>query len=159
VDFIEMTATSFLRQAFSAELVGIWHIDLAGAGSYCLADSPAPPEAFHGYAVQHPIVGELVRSGALAPFKGLAGTGAAAGAAPGARHRPGGQPSPGGQAVPGPAGAGSPGGFVLAIPLAIDDRHARLIAIARLAMDFTPRELQLAGHLQPILAGVWAAGL
>ena len=29
-----MTATSFLREAFRADLVGIWHVDLGGTGSY-----------------------------------------------------------------------------------------------------------------------------
>jgi hypothetical protein len=65
-----MTATSFLREAFRADLVGIWHVDLGGTGSYCLADSPAPPEGFHDYAVGHPLVGELRRSGALSPIQG-----------------------------------------------------------------------------------------
>jgi hypothetical protein len=64
-----MTATSFLRQAFQADLVGIWHVDLAGPGSYCLADSPFPPEAFHDHALGHPLVAELRRSGELAPLQ------------------------------------------------------------------------------------------
>ena len=68
VDFIEMTATSFLREAFRADLVGIWHVDLSGTGSYCLADSPAPPEGFHDYAVGHPLVGELRRTGGTQPY-------------------------------------------------------------------------------------------
>jgi hypothetical protein len=70
VDFIEMTATSFLREAFHADLVGIWHVDLSGTGSYCLADSPAAPEGFHDYAIGHPLVGELRRTGALSPIQG-----------------------------------------------------------------------------------------
>ena len=65
-----MTATRFLREAFHAELVGIWHVDLSGTASYCLADSPAPPEGFHDYAVGHPLVGELRRTGALSPIQG-----------------------------------------------------------------------------------------
>lgn len=65
-----MTATSFLRQAFRADLVGIWHVDLSGTGSYCLADSPAAPEGFHDYAIGHPLVGELRRTGALSPIQG-----------------------------------------------------------------------------------------
>jgi hypothetical protein len=70
VDFIEMTATSFLREAFRADLVGIWHVDLGGTGSYCLADAPAPPEGFHDYAVGHPLVGELRRTGTRSPIQG-----------------------------------------------------------------------------------------
>lgn len=65
-----MTATSFLREAFRADLVGIWHVDLSGTGSYCLADSPAAPEGFHDYAIGHPLVGELRRTGALSPIQG-----------------------------------------------------------------------------------------
>lgn len=122
-----MTATSFLRQAFHAELVGIWHVDLAGTGSYCLADSPAPPEAFHDYAVHHPAVGRFLSSGALQPFEGS--------------QEPGDRPAE---------------GHCLAIPLGIGDSHARLVTIARPDPGFSPDELTLAGHLQPILAGVWA---
>jgi hypothetical protein len=122
VDFIEMTATSFLREAFRADLVGIWHVDLSGTGSYCLADSPAPPGAFHDYAVRHPLVGEVRRTGALQPVQGRDAT----------------------------------GGGILAIPLAIDDSQVRVVAIARSVPEFSARELILAGHLQPVLAGVWA---
>ena len=122
VDFIEMTATSFLRQAFRADLVGIWHVDLAGPGSYCLADSPSPPEAFHDHVLGHPLVAELRKSGELAPVQAE---------------------------VP-------PEGYCLAIPLAMDDSHARLVAVSRASQGFSPHELTLASHLQPVLAGVWA---
>ena len=117
-----MTATSFLRQAFHADLVGIWHVDLAGPGSYCLADLPSPPEAFHDHVLGHPLVAELRRSGDLAPLQAE---------------------------VP-------RGGYCLAIPLAMDDSHARLVAVTRASQGFSPHELTLAGHLQPVLAGVWA---
>jgi hypothetical protein len=117
-----MTATGFLRRAFLADLVGIWHVDLAGAGSYCLADSPSPPEAFHDHALGHPLVTELRRSGELAPLQAK---------------------------VP-------LGGYCLAIPLAMDDSHARLVAVTRASQGFYPHELSLASHLQPVLADVWA---
>ena len=119
-----MTATSFLREAFRADLVGIWHVDLGGTGSYCLADSPAPPEGFHDYAVGHPLVGELRRTGMLSPIQG-------------------------GDAVTGR------GGYCLAIPLHVSDRHVRTVAIFRAQAGFTPREILLAGNLQPILGGIW----
>jgi len=122
VDFIEMTATSFLREAFRADLVGIWHVDLAGTGSYCLADSPAPPEAFHDYAAGHPVIGQIRRAGAFGPVQGRDATGRG----------------------------------ILAIPLAIGDAHVRVVAIARSVPPFSEREIILADHLQPVLAGVWA---
>jgi hypothetical protein len=117
-----MTATSFLRQAFRADLVGIWHVDLAGPASYCLADSPSPPEAFHDHALSHPLVAQLRRSRELAPLQAE---------------------------VP-------VEGHCLAIPLAIDDSQARLVAVTRASPGFSQHELTLAGHLQPVLAGVWA---
>jgi hypothetical protein len=122
-----MTATRFLQEAFDADLVGIWHIDLAGAGSYCLAGSPVPPEAFHDYAVSRPVVGKVCRAGVLTPLQGPA------------------------------AGPPASDGFCLAIPLAIDSSHVRLVAVGRQAREFSPDELFLAGRLQPVLAGVWAA--
>src|SRR5215470_3183821 len=64
-----MTATSFLREAFQADRVGIWHVDLAGADSYCLADAPAPPEAFHDYALRHPLVRRFRDTRSLAPLR------------------------------------------------------------------------------------------
>jgi hypothetical protein len=124
VDFIEMTATSFLREAFRADLVGIWHVDLSGTGSYCLADSPAPPGGFHDYAVSHPLVGELRRTGALSPIQGA-------------------------DALTGR------GGHFLAIPLHVSDQHVRTVAILRAQAGYTPREILLAGSLQPILGGIW----
>jgi hypothetical protein len=72
VDFIEMTATRFLQEAFHADLVGIWHIDRAGVASYCLAGSPVPPEAFHDYVVSRPVVAEVCRAGVLTPLAGPA---------------------------------------------------------------------------------------
>jgi hypothetical protein len=127
VDFIEMTATRFLQEAFEADLVGIWHIDLAGAGSYCLAGSPVPPEAFHDYAVSRQVVGEVRRAGVLTPLQGP------------------------------DAGTPASDGFCLAIPLAVDSSHVRLVAVGRRAREFSPDELFLASRLQPVLAGVWAA--
>jgi hypothetical protein len=123
VDFIEMTATRFLQEAFQADLVGIWHIDLAGGGSYCLAGSPVPPEAFHDYAVSRPVVGQVRRAGVLNPL----------------------------------AGPDAADGFCLAIPLAMDESHVRMVAVGRRAREFSPHELILARRLQPVLAGVWAA--
>jgi hypothetical protein len=147
VDFIEMTATSFLREAFRADLVGIWHVDLSGTGSYCLADSPAPPEGFHDYAVGHPLVGELRRTGALSPIQGT--------------------DSVTGRVVPRPAGTSGAGGappqerevpaegYCLAIPLHVSERHVRTVAIFRAQAGYTPREILLASSLQPILGGIW----
>lgn len=134
-----MTATRFLQEAFQADLVGIWHIDLAGAGSYCLAGSPVPPEAFHDYAVSRPVVGQVRRAGGLTPLQGPAAgaTGSAAGAA-------------------GLDGAAGSDGYCLAIPLAMDSSHVRMVAVGRRAREFSPDELFLASRLQPVLAGVWA---
>jgi hypothetical protein len=129
VDFIEMTATSFLREAFQADRVGIWHVDLAGAGSYCLADPPAPPAAFHDFALRHPLVRRFRDTGSLAPLRDSdlsAGAGEA------------------------DAGLGT-----LAIPLAVGDEHVRVVSISRVSPAFSTRELLLAGHLQPVLAGIW----
>jgi hypothetical protein len=129
VDFIEMTATSFLREAFQADRVGIWHVDLAGAQSYCLADAPAPPEAFHDYALRHPLIRRFRDTGSLTPLRDSdlrADTGAA-GAGPG----------------------------TLAIPLAVGEQHVRVVSISRVSSAFSARELLLAGHLQPVLAGIW----
>jgi hypothetical protein len=124
-----MTATSFLREAFQADRVGIWHVDLAGAGSYCLADAPAPPEAFHDYALRHPLVRSFRDTGSLAPLRDSdLSTGiSVADAGPG----------------------------TLAIPLAVGDDHVRVVTISRVSPAFSTRELLLAGHLQPVLAGIW----
>ena len=124
-----MTATSFLREAFQADRVGIWHVDLAGAGSYCLADAPAPPEAFHDYALRHPLVRRFRDTGSLAPLRDSdLSTGiSVADAGPG----------------------------TLAIPLAVGDDHVRVVTISRVRPAFSTRELLLAGHLQPVLAGIW----
>ncbi|HEX3960955.1 MAG TPA: hypothetical protein VHZ03_30780 [Trebonia sp.] len=127
-----MTATSFLREAFRADRVGIWHVDLRGTGSYCLADSPAPPGGFHDYAIGHLLVGELRRTGALSPIQGADG-GPIQGAAP----------------------VTGCGGYCLAIPLHVSDRHVRTVAICRAQEGYTPREILLAGSLQPILGGIW----
>lgn len=121
-----MTATRFLQEAFQADQVGIWHVDLAGAGSYCLAGSPVPPEAFHDYAVSRQVVGEVRRARVLTPLQ-----------APDA-----GPPSD---------------GFCLAIPLAMDSSHVRMVAVGRREPEFSPDEIFLASRLQPVLAGVWAA--
>jgi hypothetical protein len=129
VDFIEMTATSFLREAFQADRVGIWHVDLAGAQSYCLADAPAPPEAFHDYALRHPLIRRFRDTGSLTPLRDSDL-----------------------RADPGAADAG-PG--TLAIPLAVGEQHVRVVAISRVGPAFSARELLLAGHLQPVLAGIW----
>jgi hypothetical protein len=110
-------------------LVGIWHIDLAGVASYCLADSPVPPEAFHDYVVSRPVVGEVRRAGVLTPLQGP------------------------------DADAPASDGYCLAIPLAMDDSHVRMVAVGRQAQEFSPDEIFLAGRLQPVLAGVWAAQL
>ena len=132
MDFSEMTATSFLREAFQADRVGIWHVDLAGAGSYCLADAPAPPEAFHDYALRHPLVRRFRDTGSLAPLRDSdLSTGiSVADAGPG----------------------------TLAIPLAVGDDHVRVVTISRVSPAFSTRELLLAGHLQPVLAGIWPVG-
>jgi hypothetical protein len=129
VDFIEMTATGFLREAFQADRVGIWHVDMAGAGSFCLADEPAPPEAFHAYARRHPLVRRLCGTGSLAPLRDtdLSG-GASEGDGPG----------------------------TLAIPLAVADQHVRVVALSRLSPAFSARDVLLAEHLQPVLAGIWS---
>jgi hypothetical protein len=124
VDFIEMTATSFLREAFQADHVGIWHVDLAGADSYCLADPPTPPEAFHHYAIGHPIVEQFRRTRSLAPLHDAY--------------------------LNDDTGRG-----ILAIPLAVAEQHVRIVAISRMTPAFSPSELLLAGHLQPVLAGIW----
>ena len=142
-----MTATSFLREAFRADLVGIWHVDLSGTGSYCLADAPAPPEGFHDYAVGHPLVGELRRTGALNPIQGADAVTAAPGRedtseAEGATARQRDMPTE---------------GYCLAIPLHVSDRHVRTVAIFRAKADYTPQEVLLAGSLQPILGGIWTA--
>jgi hypothetical protein len=133
VDFIEMTATSFLREAFKADRVGIWHVDLAGTGSYCLADAPAPPEAFHDYALRHPVVARFRDTGSLAPLRdsdlGAGDGGADAGA----------------DAIPG----------TLAIPLAVGEQHVRLVSISRVSPAFSTADLLLADRLQPVLAGIW----
>ena len=128
-----MTATSFLREAFRADLVGIWHVDLSGTGSYCLADSPAPPEGFHDYAVGHPLVGELRRTRALHPIQGAYG-------AEGATARERGVPTE---------------DYCLAIPLHVSDQHVRAVAIFRAKEGYTQREVVLASSLQPILGGIW----
>lgn len=123
-----MTATSFLREAFQADRVGIWHVDLAGAGSYCLADAPVPPEAFHDYALRHPLVRRLRDTGSLAPLRDSdlsAGTDLAVGT------------------------------DTLAIPLAIGEEHVRVVSITRVSPAFSTRERLLASHLQPVLAGIW----
>jgi hypothetical protein len=134
-----MTATSFLREAFRADLVGIWHVDLSGTGSYCLADSPAPPEGFHDYAVGHPLVGELRRTGELSPIHGADSvTGRVASRSVGDKE------------------AGVPvEGYCLAIPLHLSERHVRTVAIFRAQAGYTPREVLLASSLQPILGGIW----
>jgi hypothetical protein len=129
VDFIEMTATSFLREAFQADRVGIWHVDLAEAGSYCLADAPAPPEAFHDYALRHPLIRRFRDTGSLAPLRDT-------------------DLDP----ADGAAGAGP---STLAIPLAVAAQHVRAVAITRVHPAFSTGELLLAGHLQPVLAGIW----
>ena len=134
-----MTATSFLREAFRADLVGIWHVDLGGTGSYCLADSPAPPEGFHDYAVGHPLVGELRRTGTLSPIQGCEVQGCEVQ----------------GSGLPGADAVTGRGGHCLAIPLHVSDRHVRTVAIFRARDGFTSREIQLAGSLQPILGGIW----
>ena len=126
-----MTATSFLREAFQADRVGIWHVDLAGAGSYCLADAPARPEAFHDYALRHPLVRRFRDTGSLAPLRD---TDLSAGAG---------------------AGGADAGPGTLAIPLAVGDEHVRVVTISRVGPAFSARELVLAGHLQPVLAGIW----
>jgi ribosomal protein S18 acetylase RimI-like enzyme len=132
VDFIEMTATRFLREAFRADLVAIWHVDLANLrGSHCLGDLPVPPEAFHDYAIHHPVVGKVRHAGALTPAQGHD---------EGSRER-----------------SAPRGGYCLAIPLALDDSHVRLVAIGRPEPEFSPAELILAGRLQQVLAGVWTA--
>lgn len=122
-----MTATSFLREAFQADRVGIWHVDLAGADSYCLADAPAPPGAFHDYALRHPLIRRFRDTGSLAPLRDsdLADTDPDAG----------------------------PG--TLAIPLAVGEHHVRVVSISRVSSAFSARELLLASHLQPVLAGIW----
>jgi hypothetical protein len=129
VDFIEMTATSFLREAFQADRVGIWHVDLAGAGSYCLADAPAPPEAFHDYALRHPLVRRFRDTGSLAPLRDSDLSSGTTGDDTG------------------------PG--TLAIPLAVGEEHVRVVSITRVSPAFSTREVLLAGHLQPVLAGIW----
>lgn len=129
MDFIEMTATSFLREAFQADRVGIWHVDLAGAQSYCLADAPAPPEAFHDYALRHPLIRRFRDTGSLAPLRDSDLRAGADGADPG------------------------PG--TLAIPLAVGEQHVRVVSISRVGSAFSARDLLLAGHLQPVLAGIW----
>jgi hypothetical protein len=113
--------------------VGIWHVDLSGTGSYCLADSPAPPEGFHDYAVGHPIVGELRRTGALHPIQGAYGAEDAT-----ARER--GVPTE---------------DYCLAIPLHVSDRHVRTVTIFRAKEGYTAKEIHLASSLQPILGGIW----
>jgi hypothetical protein len=119
--------------------VGIWHVDLGGTGSYCLADSPAPPEGFHDYAVSHPLVGELRRTGTLSPIQDAGGQGS---------ERQGSERQAAGAATGG-------GGYCLAIPLHLSDRHIRTVAIFRAEAEYTPREILLAGSLQPILGGIW----
>jgi hypothetical protein len=129
VDFIEMTATSFLREAFQADRVGIWHVDLAEAGSYCLADAPAPPEAFHDYALRHPLVRRFRDTGLLTPLRDSDFSADTAGA--------------------------DSGPSTLAIPLAVREEHVRVVSISRVSPAFSTRELLLAAHLQPVLAGIW----
>jgi len=128
-----MTATRFLREAFHAELVGIWHVDLSGTASYCLADSPAPPEGFHDYAVGHPLVGELRRIGTLHPIQGAYGAECATAQERGVRTED----------------------YCLAIPLHVSDKHVRTVAIFRAKESYTAQEILLASSLQPILGGIW----
>jgi DNA-binding NarL/FixJ family response regulator len=45
---------------------------------------------------------------------------------------------------------------VLAIPLAIGPRYVSTIAVLRGGADFTTRDLELAGYLQPFLGGIYA---
>ncbi len=136
-----MTATSFLREAFRADLVGIWHVDLSGTDSYCLADSPASAEGFHDYAVGHPLVGELRRNGTLNPIQG---TDAMTGA-----------PGRDDASEAGDATADGSAGYCLAIPLHVSDQHVRTVAIFRAQADYTRQEVLLASSLQPILGGIW----
>ncbi|SRR5712691_4950019 len=130
-----MTATSFLRETFQADLVGIWHVDLTGSDSYCLADAPAPPEAFHDYALRHPLVRRVRSTGSLAPLRG-ADLSTDRGRCP-------------------EADAADKGPGTLAIPLAVGEEHVRVVAISRMSPSFSTRELLLAGHLQPVLTGIW----
>src|SRR5258708_34988251 len=124
-----MTATSFLREAFQADRVGIWHVDLAGAGSYCLADAPAPPEAFHDYALRHPLVRRFRDTGSLTPMRDSDLSAA--------------------------TGGGNAGPGTLAIPLAGGGGHVRVGTISRGGTALSARELLLAGHPQPLLPGGW----
>jgi hypothetical protein len=136
-----MTATSFLREAFQADRVGIWHVDLAGAGSYCLADAPAPPEAFHDYALRHPLVRRFRETGSLTPLRDSdlsAGTDLAVGTG-----------------LPGSIPGADTGPGTLAIPLVVGEEHVRVVSITRVSPAFSSRELLLASHLRPVLAGIW----
>src|SRR5260370_31833628 len=129
-----MTACSFIREAFRAGLVGIWHVDLPGSDSYCLADAPAPPEAFHDYALRHPLVRRFRSTGSLAPLRDT--------------DLSAGDLSP-------EADAADTGPGTLAIPLAVGEQHVRVVAISRMSPSFSTTELLLAGHLQPVLTGIW----
>ena len=87
------------------------------------------PAAFHAYAIRHPLVRRVRHTRSLTPLRDSdlsAGT-------------------RGGNAGPG----------TLAIPVAVGDEHVRVVTISRMSTAFSARELLLAGHLQPLLAGIW----
>jgi DNA-binding CsgD family transcriptional regulator len=138
-EFPDSVVTGFLRDTFQAEFACAGDVDLCGTASRHWADSPEPvqmePGHFHSYAARHPLARAYQRirrpdplrlSDVVPPW-----------------HAP---PSYGGTGM----------SRVLAIPLTVGSRHICAVALLRGGTDFTALDMRLAGHLQPVISGIYA---
>jgi DNA-binding CsgD family transcriptional regulator len=138
-EFPDVTVTGFLRDVFQAEFAGAGHVDFCRTASRTWADSPGlipvSPDGFHEYAVRHPLTRAYQRTGEAVPLR-LSDVASI-------------------RATPPPYG-GTGMRRVLTIPLVIAPQHLCALALLRSGPDFTARDLQLAGQLQPVLSGIYA---